>query len=60
MTYLNPLKKFPTIQGILENNEFNVMDKNKIPMASLKASLDLNPEVEQDLPTDDKTFLFVA
>jgi hypothetical protein len=38
----NPIKKeFPGVAAILSNNFIEVCDKNKIPMASIRQSLDL-------------------
>lgn len=38
----HPIKReFPGVEAILSNNFSDVCDKNKIPMASIRASLDL-------------------
>ncbi len=42
MTLFQREGKFPGIQNILDNDQINTMDKNKIPLASIKKSLDLN------------------
>ena len=39
---INPIKKhFPGIQSVLSNSFIDVMDKNKLPMASIQTSLNL-------------------
>ena len=62
----NPIKKqFPGVDAILANNFIDVMDKNKLPMASIQTSLNLNPiDPSTDDPTDPhqhetKPFLFL-
>lgn len=41
-TIWHPIEKsFPGTKAILENNFTNVCDKNKVPLASIKTSLDL-------------------
>lgn len=55
----NPInKEFPGVQAILGNNFIEVCDKNKIPMASIRASLDLAKK--QEGSDDDKPFLFTV
>lgn len=53
----HPIKRqFPGTQTILASNFSDVCDKNKIPMASIKASFDLSKDQE----SDEKPFLFVV
>lgn len=59
MTFLNPKHTFPSLENILSNNVINSMDKNKIPLASIRTSLNLDPSVDQNLQTDSKSFVFV-
>jgi len=41
----HPIKReFPGVTSILSNNFSTVCDKNKIPLASIRASLDLQNE----------------
>ena len=45
---IDPIKrKFPGVQAILDNNFLCVMDKNKLPMASIQTSLNLNSPTPQ-------------
>lgn len=54
---LSPIKKeFPGMQAVMDNNFVNVSDKNKVPLASIRASLDLTKDY---VTTSDKPFLFV-
>ena len=54
---LSPIKKeFPGMQAVMDNNFINVSDKNKLPLASIRASLDLTKDYAA---TSDKPFLFV-
>jgi hypothetical protein len=41
MTYLGRERKFPGIDKIQENNMFKTLDKNKIPMSSIRTSMNL-------------------
>jgi hypothetical protein len=61
LTILEPNKTFPGVKAILANDMYNTMDKNRVPMASIKTSMDLNQilKEEQTLLTDSKEFLFV-
>jgi len=61
MTYLGRERKFPGVQAIMENTLFNTLDKNKVPMASLRSSLNLQQQIDSTtgLLTDSKTFVFL-
>lgn len=53
----NPItKEWPGVDSILNNNFINVCDKNKIPLASIRSSLDLQKPQESD---NEKPFLYV-
>jgi hypothetical protein len=53
----HPIKReFPGVAHILNNNFSDVCDKNKIPLASIRASLDL----AKDQESDELPFLFVV
>jgi hypothetical protein len=41
MTYLGRERKFPGIDKIQDNNIFKTLDKNKIPMSSIRTSMNL-------------------
>jgi hypothetical protein len=41
MTYLGRERKFPGVNKILETPLHNSLDKNKLPMASLRTSMNL-------------------
>ena len=41
MTYLGRERKFPGIKKIQENNMFKTLDKNRIPMSSIRTSMNL-------------------
>ena len=41
MTYLGRERKFPGVDSILENSLFTTIDKNKLPMSSLRTSMNL-------------------
>ena len=63
---INPIKKtFPGIEAVLSNNFIEVMDKNKLPLASIQTSLNLNstttPENTMTDPHQHETkpFLFL-
>lgn len=58
MTYLGRDRSFPGVDRILNNNLFNSLDKNKIPMSSLRNSMNLSQEAG-GLSTDGKSFVFV-
>ena len=38
--------KFPGVEKILDSDFITTMDKNKIPLASIKTSLSLDPTVD--------------
>lgn len=59
MTHNTKDKKFPKLEYILNDENINLTDKNQLPLASIRTSLNLNPEVKQELLTDEKGFLFV-
>ena len=43
--YLQP-SAFPRIDSLLSNDEFSTIDKNKLPLASIKHSLDFNHKLK--------------
>ena len=60
MSFLNKDFTFPGIEKIVSNDHHNTTDKNKIPMASIKVSLNIgDTKKEQQLPSDHKSFVFV-
>ncbi len=59
MTYLGRERQFPGVQKILENPLCNALDKNKIPMSSLRTSMNLESQ-HMGLATDGKSFVFVV
>jgi hypothetical protein len=59
MTYLGRERKFPGINKIQENNIFKTLDKNKIPMSSIRTSMNLEQN-HSGLATDGKSFVFVV
>jgi hypothetical protein len=58
MTYLGRERKFPGVDKILENNLHRTLDKNKIPMSSIRTSMNLDQD-HSGLATDAKSFVFV-
>lgn len=42
ITFLEESKVFPGVDSILKNDIYNTMDKNKVPLASIKTSLNFN------------------
>lgn len=61
MTICENDKKFKGVDKILSNDNYKLMDMNKIPLASIKTSFNLDPKYPpQQLETDPKTFLFVV
>ena len=61
MTLLGKKRKFPGVEYIEKDENIQLMDKNRIPMASIKQSMNLNP-IGPDQSGDGaggKTFLFV-
>lgn len=58
MSYLGRERKFPGVKKILDNPLFNTLDKNKIPMSSLRNSMSLETK-HTGLATDGKSFVFV-
>lgn len=48
---------FPGVESILANNFSNISDKNKVPMASIRHSLNLEQTSQDDAA---KPFLFVV
>jgi hypothetical protein len=59
MTYLGRERKFPGVPSLLSNALFNTLDKNRIPMAGLRFSLNLAQEGHSGMNTDGKSFVFV-
>jgi hypothetical protein len=59
MTYLGRERQWPGTQKILETSLHNTLDKNKIPLASLRTSFNLDQPNAQGLGTDSKSFVFV-
>ena len=59
MTYLGRERKFPGIQKVMENPLCNSLDKNKIPMSSLRSSMNLE-STHRGLATDGKSFVFIV
>ena len=60
MTYLGRERKFPGVSTIMENTLFSTLDKNKVPMASLRSSLNFSQQLDSSgLLTDNKTFVFL-
>jgi len=57
-------RRFPGIDAILGNSYLTLSDKNKLPLASLKAPLDLTQVYAQDegnsANPESKPFLFVV
>lgn len=51
--------KFPGVEAIMGDNFSDVTDKNKLPMASLMASMDLAGDARSG-DADEKPFLFVV
>jgi hypothetical protein len=59
MTYLGRERRFPGVQRILETPIHNTLDKNRVPMASLRTSMNLEQAESRGLATDGKSFVFV-
>lgn len=59
MTYLGRERKFPGVQKILETTIHNSLDKNKLPMANIRNSMNLEQHSTSGLSTDGKSFVFV-
>ena len=43
MSLFNKNRIFPGVPAVMANEQYNLMDKNKIPMASIRTSFNLNP-----------------